>query len=958
LLDDQAEAGCCGRHPQRSAPEGPGRYLEVPEVSRSSDGTVDFGRFADRTLQALLLVQVEAQKLGCQRIAPEHLLLGLIAAGSCTGVMVLRQIGVPRWALQNHVRAVVREGEPSTSAKLPYTPEAKAVIELAVAQADELGDRDVGTEHLLLALVRLGEGHAYEVLALCGVNYARVRAELVHIRQSSESSETPVVPPKATVGPGQGHRDGVRPGTDKPTIRRRTAEIVRDRRVRLLTSGVRRLLDAGVKRRTWGPFIHDDVGLLDEAVIAVLPSLYMQGARDTSPLLRLTDSIRTQVADHQIRASLLLGVAQCHAVCGEVDACHDLCKEASSILDRAETEGESGHELLARWIADLSGHIDPVLRDHNLERTGSVEPRGDLIDRTVPWLGIGDGTKEQPGAVLGSDAKADSLFRTVENGLTGLTWHSGPWKVIEALPASSASYEADEIERELADQTRRGEWPYARRVLAFLLIGRIRRIEGRWDQAKDALFVALETAKTLGSEWEGVLGIIEIEQVLLCHAHGDLMTAKEMLPHAARRFMSIRLSIATPMVRSAASINLDRYAQELLALLGLYGHADDLASTIEGLAAHGLADLLRDEDRDALSGPGYESGDPAQLLTNEFRAAWDPAWCDMPAFRTQLGSDQRVHQLTTLPLLGSELAIGLVGTLIGPDEQRWTMGHGITADQRRQLRDWNLRTVTHLRGRDWQAFAGKLLPEVWGTGNECPPARIVFVPGEELAQLPFAALPVSGGCLGDLSALQLSPSLAVWAALPADVVLGGRDLLLVGADQDENPKYGVKGLALLVDSMADLGLRVKVVASLEELRRSAPGASAVLLAVHGSNPKDPDGAGDRNGLWFPDGALVDSPDLREVAWPPIVVSTTCWSGALVAHPSPLALLPSLLTAGVGAMVVSLWDGRVDAGNAVALGLFRHLLDGQPVSDALVAAQREPSVSRFGVHRWALAAVAR
>jgi hypothetical protein len=115
---------------------------------------------------------------------------------------------------------------------------------------------------------------------------------------------------------------------------------------------------------------------------------------------------------------------------------------------------------------------------------------------------------------------------------------------------------------------------------------------------------------------------------------------------------------------------------------------------------------------------------------------------------------------------------------------------------------------------------------------------------------------------------------------------------------------------------------------------------------------------DRNGLEFPDGTHVTSVDLAAIAWPSIVISTSCWSGGLIASASPLTFVPALLMGGAQALVVSLWDGLVEASNDVTLGLLRHLAAGLTLGEALSEAQRAPAVLRHGVHRWTLAAVAR
>ena len=134
-----------------------------------------FDKFTERARRVLTLAQEEAQRFNHKYIGTEHLLLGLVREGDGVAAKVLSNLGVELNKVRSAVEFIIGRGDRSTSGEIGLTPRAKRVIELAVDEARRLNHSYIGTEHLLLGLVREGEGIAAGVLESLGVNLERVR---------------------------------------------------------------------------------------------------------------------------------------------------------------------------------------------------------------------------------------------------------------------------------------------------------------------------------------------------------------------------------------------------------------------------------------------------------------------------------------------------------------------------------------------------------------------------------------------------------------------------------------------------------------------------------------------------------------------------------------------------------------------------------------------------------------
>ncbi len=170
-----------------------------------------FDKFTERARRVLTLAQEEAQRFNHNYIGTEHLLLGLVREGDGVAAKVLSNLGVELGKVRSAVEFIIGRGDRAVLGEIGLTPRAKKVIELAVDEARRLNHHYIGTEHLLLGLVREGEGIAAGVLESLGVNLERVRAETTRILSQSG-------PATAGAGAGSSSSSGSRSATRTPTI--------------------------------------------------------------------------------------------------------------------------------------------------------------------------------------------------------------------------------------------------------------------------------------------------------------------------------------------------------------------------------------------------------------------------------------------------------------------------------------------------------------------------------------------------------------------------------------------------------------------------------------------------------------------------------------------------------------------------------------------------------------------
>jgi prophage maintenance system killer protein len=147
--------------------------------------------FTDRHKQAVDLSLEEARQLGHDHLGTEHLLLGLLGAGDGVGVQVLEAVGISPQEVRSRVEGIIGHGPGTRAGRIQPTPQARRVLGLTLREALALGHNDIGTGHLLLALLREGHGIAAQVLTALGADHARVREQVLGLMTSADEQAGP-----------------------------------------------------------------------------------------------------------------------------------------------------------------------------------------------------------------------------------------------------------------------------------------------------------------------------------------------------------------------------------------------------------------------------------------------------------------------------------------------------------------------------------------------------------------------------------------------------------------------------------------------------------------------------------------------------------------------------------------------------------------------------------------------
>ncbi len=158
-----------------------------------------FERFTDRARRVVVLAQEEARMLNHNYIGTEHILLGLIHEGEGVAAKALESLSISLDGVREQVQEIIGQGQQAPSGHIPFTPRAKKVLELSLREALQLGHNYIGTEHILLGLIREGEGVAAQVLVKLGADLNRVRQQVIQLLSGYQGKETT----GAGVGPGQ-----------------------------------------------------------------------------------------------------------------------------------------------------------------------------------------------------------------------------------------------------------------------------------------------------------------------------------------------------------------------------------------------------------------------------------------------------------------------------------------------------------------------------------------------------------------------------------------------------------------------------------------------------------------------------------------------------------------------------------------------------------------------------------
>ena len=148
-----------------------------------------FQRFTDRARRVVVLAQEEASGLGHNYIGTEHILLGLIHEGEGVAAKALKSLGVGLDPVRQQVEEIIGRGQEAPSGHIPFTRRAKKVLELSLRESKQLGHNYIGTEHILLGLIREGDGVAAQVLVRLGADLNRVRQQVIQLLHGRAAEE-------------------------------------------------------------------------------------------------------------------------------------------------------------------------------------------------------------------------------------------------------------------------------------------------------------------------------------------------------------------------------------------------------------------------------------------------------------------------------------------------------------------------------------------------------------------------------------------------------------------------------------------------------------------------------------------------------------------------------------------------------------------------------------------------
>ena len=170
-----------------------------------------FERFTDRARRVVVLAQEEARMLNHNYIGTEHILLGLIHEGEGLAAKALENLGISLNAVREQVTEIIGKGQQAPTGHIPFTPRAKKVLEYSLREGLQLGHTYIGTEHILLGLIREGEGVAAQVLVKLGADLNKVRQQVIQLLAGYQSGQGEKA--AAGVGPASGQAEGTPAGS-------------------------------------------------------------------------------------------------------------------------------------------------------------------------------------------------------------------------------------------------------------------------------------------------------------------------------------------------------------------------------------------------------------------------------------------------------------------------------------------------------------------------------------------------------------------------------------------------------------------------------------------------------------------------------------------------------------------------------------------------------------------------
>lgn len=342
-----------------------------------------FGRFTERAEKVILLSQDEARRLGHNVVGTEHLLLGLVREGQGIAAKVLQSLGIGLDELRGEIEKVIGRGEDVVIGKIGFTPRAKRVMELALDEARTLGHNYIGTEHILLGLLREEEGVAARVLRNLGVDVSKARQKTLELLGSYYQMGMPGTPqqPGATVNQARASR------TNTPTLDQHGRDLTELAKTDKLdpvigrSKEIERVIQVLSRRTKNNPVLIGEPGVGKTAIIEGLARMIVSG--DVPEILRdkrvVTLDMGSLVAGSKYRGefeerlkkimdeirqagNVILFIDEMHTIIGAGAA--EGAIDASNILKPALARGEL-HTIGATTLDEYRKNVE---KDPALER--------------------------------------------------------------------------------------------------------------------------------------------------------------------------------------------------------------------------------------------------------------------------------------------------------------------------------------------------------------------------------------------------------------------------------------------------------------------------------------------------------------------------------------------------------------------------------------------------------------
>jgi ATP-dependent Clp protease ATP-binding subunit ClpC len=239
-----------------------------------------FERFTDRARRVVVLAQEEARLLNHNYIGTEHILLGLLNEGEGIAAKALESLGISLSGVREQVVEIIGQGQQAPTGHIPFTPRAKKVLELSLREALQLGHNYIGTEHILLGLIREGEGVAAQVLQKLGAELQRVRQTVIQLLSSPTSTESEEPSSGGASGSAREAASGSQGSTVLDQFGRNLTQAARERKLDPVigrTKEIERVMQVLSRRTKNNPVLIGEPGVGKTAIVEGLAQKIISG---------------------------------------------------------------------------------------------------------------------------------------------------------------------------------------------------------------------------------------------------------------------------------------------------------------------------------------------------------------------------------------------------------------------------------------------------------------------------------------------------------------------------------------------------------------------------------------------------------------------------------------------------------------------------------------------------------